>query len=134
MDTHNATQKQEDISRASAFASRRNLLAIAVAGLDGLLGSSAASAAPASRGQSLHEINVKNFGARGDGRTDETAAFQRALDSVHIVVVRFVNSAFWGPCNQIAKTAGRGTIGFRDCTLIQWKKDRAPFKHSPAAS
>lgn len=34
--------------------------------------------------------------------------------------VRFVNCAFWGPCNQIAKIAGTGTVGFSDCTLVQW--------------
>ena len=34
--------------------------------------------------------------------------------------VRFVNCAFWGPCNQIAKIAGRGTVGFSDCTFMQW--------------
>jgi hypothetical protein len=34
--------------------------------------------------------------------------------------VRFVNCAFWGPCNQIAKVAGRGTVGFSDCTFMQW--------------
>jgi hypothetical protein len=34
--------------------------------------------------------------------------------------VRFVNCAFWGPCNQIAKVAGRGTTGFSDCTFVQW--------------
>jgi len=34
--------------------------------------------------------------------------------------VRFVNCAFWGPCNQIAKIAGTGTIGFGDCTFVQW--------------
>ena len=34
--------------------------------------------------------------------------------------VRFVNCAFWGPCNQIAKIAGRGTVGFSDCTFVQW--------------
>jgi hypothetical protein len=34
--------------------------------------------------------------------------------------VRFVNCAFWGPCHQIAKIAGRGTVGFSDCTLVQW--------------
>ncbi len=37
--------------------------------------------------------------------------------------VRFVNCAFWGPCNQIAKVAGRGTVGFSDCIFMQW--DRA---------
>jgi hypothetical protein len=34
--------------------------------------------------------------------------------------IRFVNCAFWGPCNQIAKIAGTGTIGFSDCTFVQW--------------
>ncbi len=34
--------------------------------------------------------------------------------------VRFVNCAFWGPSNQIAKIAGTGTVGFSDCTLAQW--------------
>src|SRR4029077_5199730 len=34
--------------------------------------------------------------------------------------VRFVNCAFWGPCHQIAKVAGRGTVGFGDCTFVQW--------------
>jgi len=34
--------------------------------------------------------------------------------------IRFVNCAFWGPCNQIAKIAGTGTIGFGDCTFVQW--------------
>jgi hypothetical protein len=34
--------------------------------------------------------------------------------------IRFVNCAFWGPCNQIAKIAGDGTVGFGDCTFVQW--------------
>jgi hypothetical protein len=34
--------------------------------------------------------------------------------------VRFVNCAFWGPCNQVAKIAGTGTVGFGDCTFTQW--------------
>ncbi len=34
--------------------------------------------------------------------------------------VRLVNCAFWGPCHQIAKIAGRGTVGFSDCTFVQW--------------
>ena len=42
--------------------------------------------------------------------------------------VRFVNCAFWGPCNQIARIAGTGTVGFGDCTFVQWdrKKDGRP--------
>ena len=38
--------------------------------------------------------------------------------------VRFVNSAFWGPCNQIAKIAGSGTVGFSDCTFVQWDRNK----------
>jgi len=42
--------------------------------------------------------------------------------------VRFVNCAFWGPCNQIARIAGKGTVGFSDCTFVQWdrKKEGRP--------
>ncbi|HVT14343.1 MAG TPA: glycosyl hydrolase family 28-related protein [Fimbriimonadaceae bacterium] len=36
--------------------------------------------------------------------------------------VRFSNCAFWGPCNQIARIEGKGTVGFSDCTFVQWKK------------
>jgi hypothetical protein len=34
--------------------------------------------------------------------------------------VRFSNCAFWGPCHQIAKIAGTGTVGFSDCTFCDW--------------
>ena len=47
--------------------------------------------------------------------------------------VRFVNCAFWGPCNQIAKIGGRGTVGFSDCTFVQWdskKENRAALQAS----
>ncbi len=39
-------------------------------------------------------------------------------------VVRFSNSAFWGPCNQIAKIGGVGTVGFSDCTFVEWGKEK----------
>ncbi len=42
----------------------------------------------------------------------------------HSGSVRFVNSAFWGPCNQIARLAGSGTVGFSDCTFVQWDHNR----------
>ena len=86
MDTsvQHANRAQEELSRGAALASRRNLLAVgAAASLAGLLGGSPAYAAVGSREQSLHEIDVRNFSARGDGTTDDTAAFQRALDSAH---------------------------------------------------
>jgi hypothetical protein len=34
--------------------------------------------------------------------------------------IRFVNCACWGPCNQIARIAGTGTVGLSDCTFVQW--------------
>ncbi|MDR1271215.1 MAG: glycoside hydrolase family 55 protein [Planctomycetaceae bacterium] len=34
--------------------------------------------------------------------------------------IRFSNCAFWGPCRQIAIAEGLGTIGFSDCTFVQW--------------
>lgn len=34
--------------------------------------------------------------------------------------VRFVNCAFWGPCRRNAFIEGNGTIGFSDCTFVQW--------------
>jgi hypothetical protein len=42
----------------------------------------------------------------------------------HSGSVRFVNCAFWGPCRQIARVAGRGTVGFSDCTFVQWDSKR----------
>ena len=38
--------------------------------------------------------------------------------------IRFVNCAFWGPCRQIAKIAGTGTVGFGDCTFVSWDRDK----------
>jgi hypothetical protein len=35
-------------------------------------------------------------------------------------VLRVSNSAFWGPCNQIARIGGTGTVGFSDCTFVEW--------------
>jgi hypothetical protein len=37
--------------------------------------------------------------------------------------VRFVNSAFWGPCNQNARIKGTGTVGFSDCIFVQWDRN-----------
>lgn len=38
--------------------------------------------------------------------------------------VRFSNCAFWGPCNQIARLAGKGTTAFSDCNFCDWDKPR----------
>ncbi|GMV99364.1 MAG: hypothetical protein AMXMBFR84_05030 [Candidatus Hydrogenedentota bacterium] len=42
------------------------------------------------------------------------------VDETNTGTVRFVNSAFWGPCNRIAFVEGKGVIGFSDCTFFQW--------------
>ena len=42
----------------------------------------------------------------------------------HTGSVRFMNCAYWGPCHQIAKIAGTGTVGFSDCTFTQWDRDK----------
>ena len=42
------------------------------------------------------------------------------VTKAHRGSVRFVNCAFWGPCHQIAKISGRGTVGFSDCTFSEW--------------
>ena len=38
--------------------------------------------------------------------------------------VRFVNCAFWGPCNQNAVIDGRGTVGFSDCMFVEWDRNK----------
>jgi len=43
-----------------------------------------------------------------------------AVTSTNRGSVRFVNCAYWGPCNQIARIAGAGTVGFSDCIFVQW--------------
>jgi hypothetical protein len=37
-------------------------------------------------------------------------------------VLKISGSAFWGPCSQIAKVAGTGTVGFMNCTFVEWAK------------
>lgn len=45
-----------------------------------------------------------------------------------------MNCAFWGPCHQIAKIEGRGTVGFSDCTFVQWDAKKAGRHAIQAAS
>jgi len=52
-------------------------------------------------------------------------------DSTQVVVtasnagaVRFVNTAFWGPSNHIARVSGSGSVGFGDCIFSQWDADK----------
>jgi hypothetical protein len=45
---------------------------------------------------------------------------QVVVSAANAGVVRFSNCAFWGPCDRIADIAGKGTVGFGDCTFVQW--------------
>lgn len=58
------------------------------------------------------------------------------VKSTNSGTVRFVNCAYWGPCNQIAKIAGTGTVGFGDCTFFQWgvKNKSLPAIHAESGT
>ncbi len=42
------------------------------------------------------------------------------IKKTHTGTVRFVNCAFWGPAKRNAVIDGHGTVGFSDCTFMQW--------------
>ena len=42
------------------------------------------------------------------------------VEETHTGTVRFVNCAFWGPARRNAVIEGHGTVGFSDCTFMQW--------------
>ena len=46
------------------------------------------------------------------------------VEETHKGTVRFNNCAFWGPCNRNAVIDGKGTVGFSDCTFVQWGHQR----------
>ena len=46
------------------------------------------------------------------------------VSDTHTGSARFVNCAYWGPNNQIAKIAGSGTVGFSDCTMQAWDRNK----------
>ncbi len=42
------------------------------------------------------------------------------VEKSHTGTIRFNNCAFWGPANRNAVIEGYGTVGFSDCTFMQW--------------
>ncbi len=42
------------------------------------------------------------------------------VEENHTGTVRFSNCAFWGPAHRNAVVDGYGTVGFSDCTFMQW--------------
>ncbi len=42
------------------------------------------------------------------------------VEKSHQGTIRFSNCAFWGPSNRNAVVDGYGTVGFSDCTFMQW--------------
>lgn len=79
-------------------------------------------------------IDSSSFGARSaevDQRDYDPTMV--VIDESNIGSVRFVNCAFWGQANQVARIAGRGIVGFSDCTFREWdhrKEGRAAIQAS----
>ena len=42
------------------------------------------------------------------------------VEKTHAGTIRFVNCAFWGPARRNAVVDGVGTVGFSDCSFMQW--------------
>jgi len=70
--------------RNRGTSSRRDLLSLGAAGAMGLLSTpGVAFGAEREQGATHDSLSVRTFGAAGDAATDDTAAFQRALDAAY---------------------------------------------------
>ena len=50
------------------------------------------------------------------------------VEKTHSGTIRFSNCAFWGPSNRNVVVDGHGTVGFSDCTFMQWGHRRGDRK------
>ena len=125
--------EQAETPRQPWFSSRRNLLATgAAAGIAGILGTKPAAAAPTeNKPQTAHEANVRNFGASGDATANDTAAFQRALDSVNSAgggtVYAPPGSYLRGEPAFLGDPASAGERGVVVCQLFDARREISSF-------
>ncbi|MCK5860873.1 MAG: hypothetical protein KAH38_00210, partial [Candidatus Hydrogenedentes bacterium] len=52
-------------------------------------------------------------------------------ESTHTGTIRFVNCAFWGAARRNVVVDGHGTVGFSDCTFMQWGYKYDGKHHQP---
>lgn len=65
----------------------------------------------------------------------ETEPTQLDVSPANQGAVKFVNSAFWGPGANIARTAGTGTVTFSQCHFDDWDNHGiGPYTHRGTAA
>lgn len=131
----------------SSYAASQSWCAVSIAFRTALVQPDANVAVPGSTGyvsDSGHQhpstvawLNVRNFGAKGDGATDDTAAIQRALDKAGsgtgntVVYLPTGNYVVSGPLSYPYKHAltiqGDGINGWNNGTVIWWKPGSSPY-------